>query len=41
MTVEPVEEWVQAQSADHLTDTNDHPLSLQQALVAHRRVSLL
>jgi len=32
MTVEPAKEWVQAQSAGRLTDTNDHLLRLQQAL---------
>jgi hypothetical protein len=35
MTVEEVKERVRAQSADHLTDTNDRRMSLQEALVAH------
>lgn len=41
MTVEQVRELVRTQSADHLTTTNDHRITLKQALVPPYRITVI
>jgi hypothetical protein len=41
MTVEQVRELVKMQSADRLAATNDHRISLRQALVAPQKISVI
>jgi hypothetical protein len=41
MTLEQVEETVRAHASDKLTETNDHRLTLGQALLPPRRISVI
>ena len=41
MTTDQVRELIRVQSADNLTTTNDHRISLQQALVTPQRISVI
>jgi hypothetical protein len=41
MTVEQVRELVRTQSADHLATTNDHRITLKQALVSPHKISVI
>jgi hypothetical protein len=41
MTADQVRELIRVQSADHLTTTNDHRISLEQALVTPQRISII
>ena len=41
MTADQVRELIRIQSADNLTTTNDHRISLEQALVTPQRISIV
>jgi hypothetical protein len=41
MTTDQVRELIRVQSADNLTTTNDHSISLEQALVTPQRISVI
>jgi hypothetical protein len=41
MTADQVRELIRVQSADNLTTTNDHRISLHQALVTPQRISAM
>jgi hypothetical protein len=41
MKVDQVRELIRVQSADNLTATNDHSITLEQALVTPRKISVI
>ena len=41
MTADQVRELIRSQSAENLTTTNDHRISLEQALVTPQRISVI